>query len=98
MKKVFSKDDVLKLANLANITLTNEEVETFAPQLSSILGYVEKLSEFKSNGKTFKSQTELSNIFRKDIPKESLSNEKAVSNRKSTSKDGYIVVKGVLNK
>jgi aspartyl-tRNA(Asn)/glutamyl-tRNA(Gln) amidotransferase subunit C len=98
MAKEITKEDVKRIARLANMTLTEKEIETFAPQISSILGYVEKLSELETSGKIFKSQTDLSNVFRKDIPKKSLSNTDATLNRKTTSKDGYIVVKGVLNK
>lgn len=34
-----------KVAELARLHLTDEEVRTFTPQLSQVLGYVEKLAE-----------------------------------------------------
>lgn len=40
-----SKEDVLKLAKLARLRLTEEEVELYQKELSSILGYVEHLNE-----------------------------------------------------
>ncbi len=40
--------EVEKLAELAKISLTQEEKERYARELSSILGYVEKLQEVKT--------------------------------------------------
>lgn len=98
MSKTISKEDVKRIANLANIKLTDAELEKFAPQISSILGYVEKLSDLDLKNIKFKSQTDLKNIFRTDTPLPSLPNSDATLNRKDTSKGGYIAVKGVLNK
>lgn len=39
-----------KVANLARLHLTDEEVRTFTPQLSQVLGYVEKLREVSVEG------------------------------------------------
>lgn len=98
MSKTVTKDDVKRIANLANIKLTEAELEKFAPQISSILGYVEKLSDLDLKNIKFKSQTDLKNIFRTDTPLPSLPNPDATLNRKNSSKGGYIAVKGVLNK
>ena len=40
-----SKVDVEKIAELARLELTGEETESFAQQLSSILGHIDKLNE-----------------------------------------------------
>lgn len=98
MSKEITKEDVKRLSELANIKLTQEELEKFAPQISSILGYVEKLSELDLKDAKFKSQTDLKNVFRKDNPKKSLTNAQATMNRKDGSKGGYITIKSVLNK
>ncbi len=42
--------DVNKIANLSRIRLTQSEADELAPQLSSILGYIEKLSEVNTDG------------------------------------------------
>lgn len=39
-----SREDILKIAELAHIRLAEEEIETFRSQMSSILDYVGKLS------------------------------------------------------
>ena len=40
-----SKEDVTKVAALANLELTGDEVETFRGQLDDILTYIDKLNE-----------------------------------------------------
>lgn len=40
-----SREDVLKVAALANLELTDAEVETYRGQLDDILVYVDKLNE-----------------------------------------------------
>ena len=42
--------DVKKIANLARIRLTQNEADELAPQLNSILGYIEKLAEVNTDG------------------------------------------------
>ena len=44
-----SDEDVRKLALLARLELTDEEVKTLGPQLESILGFVEKLAELDTS-------------------------------------------------
>ena len=45
-----SRDDVLKLARLARIDLTDEEIEEFTGEFDAILGYVEKLQNVDVEG------------------------------------------------
>jgi aspartyl-tRNA(Asn)/glutamyl-tRNA(Gln) amidotransferase subunit C len=40
-----SREDVLRVAELAHLELTPAEVDTFRAQLDQILGYVDKLKE-----------------------------------------------------
>jgi len=44
-----SREDVLKVAALANLELTAEEVETYRGQLDEILTYVDKLNELDTS-------------------------------------------------
>jgi aspartyl-tRNA(Asn)/glutamyl-tRNA(Gln) amidotransferase subunit C len=62
-----TRDDVLKLAQLARIDLTDEEVEKFAAEFTEILGYVEQLDTVDVAGLQPTSQvTGLVNVTRKD--------------------------------
>lgn len=40
-----TKEDVLKIAKLANLEIQENEIEKFSIQLTEILGYLNKLSE-----------------------------------------------------
>ncbi len=62
-----SREDVLKLAQLARISLSEEEVDAFADELSAILGYVELLSSVDVTGLEPTNQvTGLTNVMRAD--------------------------------
>lgn len=62
-----SKDDVLKLARLARLDLTDEEVSEFTSELAEILQYVEQLDSVDTKGLLPTSQvTGLVNVTRPD--------------------------------
>lgn len=62
-----SRDDVLKLARLARLTVTDEEVEKYRTELSGILQYVEQLQTADVTGLQPTYQvTGLTNVTRKD--------------------------------
>jgi len=44
-----SREDVLKVATLANLELTDAEVETYRGQLDDILTYIDKLNEIDTS-------------------------------------------------
>lgn len=62
-----TRDDVLKLAQLARLELTDDEVESFSTELSDILQYVEQLSAVDTKGlKPTNQVTGLTNVTRED--------------------------------
>lgn len=66
-----TRDDVLRLAQLARISLTDDEVEEFSGELSAILQYVEQLSAVDVTGfKPTNQVTGLVNVMRDDIIKD----------------------------
>ena len=44
-----TEDDVKKIAALANLEITDEELRTLAPQVASIVSYVEQLNELDTS-------------------------------------------------
>lgn len=63
-----TREDVLKLARLARINLTDEEVDEFASEFSAILQYVEQLGSVDVTGLEPTSQvTGLTNVTRADV-------------------------------
>lgn len=62
-----TRDDILKLARLARISLTDDEATAFATELDEILKYVELLDAVDTNGLLPTSQvTGLVNVTRPD--------------------------------
>ncbi len=63
-----NKSDVQKIATLARLELSDEELKKYADQLSQILGYVDKLKEVDTEDVEITAQvTGLTNVFREDI-------------------------------
>jgi len=65
-------DNVRHIAKLARLKLSEEEVQKFTKELSSILGYVEILNELDTENVEPTAQvTGLTNVFREDVVHES---------------------------
>jgi aspartyl-tRNA(Asn)/glutamyl-tRNA(Gln) amidotransferase subunit C len=45
-----TKEEVIKIAKLARLTLTEDEIEKYGTDLNAILGYVEQLQELDTTG------------------------------------------------
>jgi aspartyl-tRNA(Asn)/glutamyl-tRNA(Gln) amidotransferase subunit C len=76
-----SRDDVLHVADLARLALTDEEVERLGEQLGAILEAVGKVSELDLSGVEPTSHPlELVNVAAEDEPEPSLSLEEALAN------------------
>lgn len=94
-----TKQDVLHVAKLAKLNLTDEEIAKFTPQLSTIVDFVSQLSEVDVKDVEPTSQTTgLENIYREDEPrtKQSLTNDEALSGTDKTY-NGYFVVDAILS-
>jgi aspartyl-tRNA(Asn)/glutamyl-tRNA(Gln) amidotransferase subunit C len=62
-----SREDVLKLARLARLALTDEEVEEFRKELEGVLQYVDQLQDVDVSGLRPTTQvTGLKNVMRDD--------------------------------
>ena len=62
-----STDEVLRLAKLANLTLTNEEINSIKSELSEILNYFQNLKKLRTDDVTGTSQTTgLEDVLRPD--------------------------------
>lgn len=92
------KIDVKKVANLANLPLSEEEEKKYSEQLSKILDYIEQLNSVDTQEvhATY-NVSGLSNIMSRDeVGDCTISQEEAISNAPN-KKEGFIVTKGVFN-
>ena len=64
---ILSKADIVKLARLARLSLSDVEAEAFAKEISAVLGYVEQLKSADTKDlKPTNQVTGLKNVWRKD--------------------------------
>lgn len=95
---MISKEEVQHIAKLARLGLTEQEIEKFQKELSSILGYIEKLKEVDIEGVEPTSHSVLvENVARDDEINEKLKmkNEKLMA-LAPEKKDNFIKVKSVF--
>jgi aspartyl-tRNA(Asn)/glutamyl-tRNA(Gln) amidotransferase subunit C len=72
IRSMIGRDEVLHVAQLARLKLSDEEVERMATELSGILEHVERISELDLDGVEPTSHViALENVFRPDEPRPS---------------------------
>ncbi len=91
-------EEVKKIASLARLNLTDEEIELYRGQLSSILDYVGQLKEVDTDGVEPTSQvTGLKNITREDsIKPSSVDEHQQIIKQFPQREDGLLKVRGVF--
>jgi aspartyl-tRNA(Asn)/glutamyl-tRNA(Gln) amidotransferase subunit C len=81
MAKKIDEVQVRKVAKLARLELSEEEIEEFTVQLSAILDYVEKMNELDTaDVEPLAHCLPISNVLRADSVKASLGTEKTLAN------------------
>jgi aspartyl-tRNA(Asn)/glutamyl-tRNA(Gln) amidotransferase subunit C len=86
--------DVKYVAHLARLSLTDEEEQKLGAQLSSILGYVEKLKEVDVSGVEPTAHAfPLVNVTRPDEVRPSMEHEEALRNAPAQANGLFIVPK-----
>ena len=80
MSSSLSRADVLRIAELARLDLTPEEVELFTRQLASILDYVEQIRPLDTAGVEPTSHVFNRPLERDDVPVASLERADALAN------------------
>jgi len=92
-----TREDVLKLARLARISLTDDEVNEFTGEFNEILKYVEQLQSVDTEGLTPTSQvTGLVNVTREDEVKDYGYEPKKLLENVPHTQDDQIKVKRMI--
>ncbi len=97
-KTLLTKDEILHLAKLANITLTDEEIQKYSKQLTETIAYAKNLDELDtSKVKPTSSSAQLENVYFEDGTKNSrgLTAEQAIQNTKE-KKEKYFKVGRIM--
>ena len=87
-----SKDDVVKVAELARLEFKNDEVERFTEQLGNILEYIEKLNELDTDKVEPTSHVlGISTPLREDKVVKTLTIEEVLQNAPEAEDDFFVV-------
>jgi aspartyl-tRNA(Asn)/glutamyl-tRNA(Gln) amidotransferase subunit C len=85
-------EEVSKVALLARLRLTPDELQLFTGQLNAIVGFVETLGELDtSNVEPLAHGVEVHNVFRDDVRGPSLPREDALANAPKRNVDSFLV-------
>ena len=85
-------DEVRKVALLARLRLSDEELAHLTPQLAQIVGYVEHLGELDTTGiEPLAHPVELHSVFAEDVPVASLQRSDALANAPKQDGECYRV-------
>jgi aspartyl-tRNA(Asn)/glutamyl-tRNA(Gln) amidotransferase subunit C len=89
---VISRDEVLHVARLSRLHLTDEEVERMRQQLDAILAYIDKLRELDVEGvEPTAHAVPLVNVMRDDALQPSLSQDQALANAPDRAEEFFRV-------
>jgi len=89
---MIDREQVLHVARLARLRLTDEEVEQMTGELSSILDHIERISALDLEGVEPTSHVvELENVLRPDEPRPSLPREVALAEAPDADDSGFRV-------
>jgi aspartyl-tRNA(Asn)/glutamyl-tRNA(Gln) amidotransferase subunit C len=92
MPRVISNDEVLHVARLARLALSEEEIEPMARELSAVLEHVARISELDLEAVAPTSHVvDVTGALRADTPRPSLLREVALAQAPAVSDDGFLV-------
>jgi aspartyl-tRNA(Asn)/glutamyl-tRNA(Gln) amidotransferase subunit C len=89
---MIDRDQVLHVARLARLKLTDEEVERMSSELSAVLGHIEKIGELDLDGVEPTSHVvPVENVLREDEPRPSWPRETMLELAPEASQIGFEV-------
>jgi aspartyl-tRNA(Asn)/glutamyl-tRNA(Gln) amidotransferase subunit C len=92
-----TREQVMDIADLAKLDLTEQEIEHYADQLSAILDYADRLEQLDTaNIPPTATVLPLENIMREDYIRPSLPRDKAIANAPAAM-EGQFKVDAVLD-
>lgn len=89
---MIDREQVLHVARLARLELTEDEVEHMTGELSKVLGHIDKIAELDLDNVAPTSHVvTVENALRPDEPEPSLPREVALASAPAVSDDGFLV-------
>ena len=89
---MIDRDQVLHVAKLARLKVTDDELDRMPEELSKILEHVETMNELDLEGVEPTSHVvDLTNVLREDVPRPGLPREKALEQAPDAAEGGFRV-------
>lgn len=89
---MIDREQVLHVAKLARLRLSDEEVERMAGELSSILGHIERIEELDLDGVAATTHVvDVGSALRPDEPRPSLPRDVVLAAAPATQDGGFLV-------
>ncbi len=94
MGNILNRKDIVHIAKLAELEYSDVEIEKITSQLDKIISHIAKIAEADTTDVLSTSRVlELSNVFRQDKARESLSREESLKNAPLEDNGGFKVPK-----
>jgi aspartyl-tRNA(Asn)/glutamyl-tRNA(Gln) amidotransferase subunit C len=89
---MIDREQVLHVARLARLSLSDDEVQRMAGELSNVLGHIEKIAELDLDGVPPTSHVvEVPNALRADEPRPCLPRDVVLAAAPAVADDGFLV-------
>jgi aspartyl-tRNA(Asn)/glutamyl-tRNA(Gln) amidotransferase subunit C len=89
---MIGREQVLHVARLARLELSEDEVERFSKELSTVLDHIEQINQLDLDGVEPTSHTiQVENVLREDVPRPCLPREKALEQAPDVADGGFRV-------
>ena len=94
MPQSLDESQVRNVAKLARLKLDDDQIKTYTRQLSSILGYIEKLSELNTdNVEPMAHVAPLRNVLREDVARPGMGVKRVLQNAPDADENFFLVPK-----
>ena len=92
---MISKEEVIKIARLAKLSLEDHEIDNLTGDMAKIIEYADAIKAVSEEGAEFDNINNITNAFNDDVVAESFDRDEILSNRGGGEK-GYFIVKRVF--
>ncbi len=91
---MLSKEEILKIAKLSRLKLSDADISSFSGRLDELLRYMEDLKSLDlSNVSPMTGVEDAPTVLREDIPQASLSHEQAFANAPDVENGHFVIPK-----
>lgn len=91
-----TKEEILKIAKLSKLSVTEEELETLTHDMQQIIAFADTINAAVDESDDFDNINQLSNAFREDVVQPSYEQARILQNVDG-GEDGFFPVRKIVN-